>query len=398
MKLAVMKLVCLAALLGGIVILCLVFNVEQVEEYYQQVMNLLPKQEDGAPNLWLPTIIIGVLLVVLGGYGFLPRLRGKRNNIITYRGTHGDIILQLKPIRKVLLRVMRKMPEVYSIKLDVRPDKDRRRACIEADVVLKNSAALGARRCAKMVADCLSATARDVLGLEDLSMIRVNVKGVHVDIIATGRQMREQLALREEEESAAYALAHPPAASVSLDEDSTENRPAGIVDSQEQDMAAVDATVREKADAPGQDPDEEALLEPDDEEETPPEADEESEAEISAEGYPEGTPDAMTVSLDTPPLPADAEDVALPPLLYNEDEVPPVEPGDALADDGAVKTNECIEAASSPCQMDERNWDAPGAEEDVPEATDVDDLPEAAADDEELPPSSGEEKTDGRWR
>jgi len=240
MKLTVMKLVCLLALLGGIFILGLIFNVNEARMAYDQVMSLWPKEADGTLNLRLPGGIAAALLVLLGGYGFLPRLRSRKEKVITYRGAHGDIALQLKPIRKVLLKVMRKMPEVYSIKLAVKPDKDGRRASILADVVLKNSAALGARRCAKMVTDCLTATAKDVLGLEELSAVRVNIKGVHLNVGATGRQMREQVVLRaEEEESAAYALAHPPVASVTLDEHSTDNRP--LVLAETQDAAVADA-------------------------------------------------------------------------------------------------------------------------------------------------------------
>lgn len=231
MKLTVMKLICLLVLLGGIFILALTFDLEQAQLVQDKVISLWPKQNDGALNLRLPGGIAGALLVLLGGYGLLPRLPRGKDKAITFRGPQGDISVQLKPVHKVLLKVMRKMPEVYSIKIAVKPDADKRRASITADVVLKNCAALGARRCAKMVADCLAATAKEVLGLDDLSAIRVNIKGVHVDIGATGRQMREMVALNaQEEESTAYALAHPPVASVTLDEHSTDNRPVALTE------------------------------------------------------------------------------------------------------------------------------------------------------------------------
>ncbi|NLV43576.1 MAG: hypothetical protein GXY07_03625 [Candidatus Hydrogenedentes bacterium] len=241
MKLTVMKLICLLVLLGGIFILALTFDLEQAQLVQDKVISLWPKQNDGALNLRLPGGIAGALLVLLGGYGLLPRLPRGKDKAITFRGPQGDISVQLKPVHKVLLKVMRKMPEVYSIKIAVKPDADKRRASITADVVLKNCAALGARRCAKMVADCLAATAKEVLGLDDLSAIRVNIKGVHVDIGATGRQMRELVALNTEEaESTAYALAHPPVASVTLDEHSTDNRPVAMAEPAEdpEDLAA----------------------------------------------------------------------------------------------------------------------------------------------------------------
>lgn len=196
MKLTIMKLICLLVLLGGIFILCLVFDVEQAQLARDYVLNLWPTQGDGTLNLRLPGIVIGVIFIVIGGYGFIPRLGGRSSKSITYTSEQGDVNVELKPVRKTLLKVMRKMPEVYSIKLDVKPDKDGQRACIVADVVLKNSTALGANRCAKMVADCLATTAREVLAIEDLSTVRVNIKGVHVDAAETGRLMREQLAAR----------------------------------------------------------------------------------------------------------------------------------------------------------------------------------------------------------
>lgn len=235
MKLTVMKVICLLTLLGGIFVLGIIFEIKEAQLIQDQAIGLWPKQSDGSLNLRLPGVIAGALMVLLGGYGLLPRLPRRKDKVITFRSSQGEITVQLKPVRKVLLKVMRKMPEIYSIKIAVKPDADKRRASITADVVLKNCATLGARRCARMVADCLAATARDVLALDDLSAIRVNIKGVHVNIGATGRQMREQVAMgmEEAEESAAYALAHPPVASVTLDEHSTDNRPVGTVEAQE---------------------------------------------------------------------------------------------------------------------------------------------------------------------
>ena len=383
MKLAVMKIVCLLVVLGSVVTLGLVFDIGPVQQFVDQGIEMLPTQVDGTLNLRLPASVAAIILLLVAGYGLLPRLRGRKNSIITYRGSHGDIVLQLKPIRKVLLKVMRKMPEVYSIKLNVKPDADGRKACILADVVLKNSAALGARRCAKMVADCLAATSRDVLGLEDLSTVRVNVKGVHVDIIATGRQMREQLALREDEEAAAYALAHPPAASVTLDEDSTDNRPSPAPDAPASEAAPASENSVEC---------EEECAAVEEEDVSTAQASPAAVADIAHENLAEEAPEDDTPERgedETPAAdPMDTDDYRLPPLLDMDDE--------DMAKQEEIDT-ESAEAASSPCQMNERNWDVPEEEEDVPEAADVEDLPEAAADDEDLPPSSGEEKTDDRW-
>ena len=235
MKLATMKLICLLVFLGGAYMLGLFFNISYVQQAQDYVLQYWPTQEDGALNLRMPGAIAGAVLLLIGLYGLLPKLPSRKNAIITFKGAKGNITLQLKPIRKVLLKMMRRMPEVYSIDLNLRPDGDGHRACIEADVILKNCAALGVRQCAKIVAECIDMTARELLGLEDLSTVRVNVEGVHVDATATGKQIREQLALRQAEESSAYASAHPPMAAITLEGGASESTGA-------QDKAAVTNT------------------------------------------------------------------------------------------------------------------------------------------------------------
>jgi hypothetical protein len=203
MKLTVMKLICLLVLLGGVFLLCLIFDVQEAQQGRDYILSIWPRQGDGSLNLRLPGMILGIVLVVVGAYGFLPRIPCRKGKTITYPSAQGDIQIQLKPVRKALTKVMRKMPEVYAINLDVKPDKDGKHASIIADVVLRNSTTLAANRCARMVADYLAATAREVLAVENLGTVRVNVKGVHVNASKAGRQMREQVAANAEK--AAYA-------------------------------------------------------------------------------------------------------------------------------------------------------------------------------------------------
>ena len=161
----------------------------------------------------MPGMVLGITAILIGGYG---SARCKRNKSITYASAQGDINIQLKPVRKTLLKVMRKMPEVYSIDLDVKPDKQKKNASIIADVVLKNSTAMGANRVAKMMADYLAATAREVLAVENLSAVRVNIKGIRVNAKKAGCAMREHLAAKAEGAEAyaphGTAQATPPAA------------------------------------------------------------------------------------------------------------------------------------------------------------------------------------------
>ncbi len=222
MKLATMKIVCLLALVSGVFMVGLVLDISYAQIAYERALESWPRQESGDLNLRVPGAVLGVLFIVLGLYGLLPKIPVSRSGAITYKGANGDIVLQLAPIRKVLLKMMRRMPEVYSIDLNLRPDSDERRARIDADVVLKNCAAQGARQCAKIVAACLTTTAQGLLGLEDLSAVRINIKGVHVDIGAAGKQVREQLQMQQAEEAAACALARTSVADAATKSDDVE--------------------------------------------------------------------------------------------------------------------------------------------------------------------------------
>ncbi len=227
MKLTVMKLVCLVVLLCGIFILCLLYDVEEANQALRYILRQWPKQADGSRDLYLPGMIAGIVMCVVGGYGFLPRLCRRKAKTVTYAGSQGEIKVELKPARKMLLKVMRKMPEIYSIKVALKPDKEGKRIGIQADVVLRNSAALGANQCAKRVADYLTTAAKEVLAIEEVNSVRVNIKGVHGSASKTGRQLREHVVRKEEEEAIAYALTPAALNAVSPGEDSTDNRPTG---------------------------------------------------------------------------------------------------------------------------------------------------------------------------
>lgn len=343
MKLATMKIVCLLVLLGGVYMLGLVLDVEYMQQAQGYVLDNWPVQEDGTLNLRMPGIVAGVLLVLVGLYGFLPKMPSRKGGTITFTGANGDIVLQLKPIQKVLLKMMRRMPEVYSIKLQVRPDKDGKRALITADVVLKNCAALGARHCAKIVAECISSTARNMLGLAELSAVQVNVAGIHLDAAATGKQIREQLALRQSEEGSAPAEAKSdPAPADAASEAPTPDQPE---EQQHEDAAPEEATAaaemstqEKECESPNEEVEE---TEAEEEDEHPvaevPEAKAEPEVQDNeapvAPGYNYEAPDAeMSETLhgiDLPPLDDDDADLPPAPKINEEGEITTDEAADA---------------------------------------------------------------------
>jgi hypothetical protein len=385
MKLATMKIVCLLVLLGGVYMLGLVLDVEYMQQAQGYVLENWPVQEDGALNLRMPGIIAGVLLVLVGLYGFLPKMPSRKGGAITFKGANGDIVLQLKPIQKVLLKMMRRMPEVYSIKLQVRPDKDGKRALIAADVVLKNCAALGARHCAKIVAECISSTARNMLGLAELSAVQVNVSGIHLDAAATGKQVRDQLALRQSEESAAGAEAQPaPVAADATSEAPATNQPK---EQPQEATVSEEATVTAETPTPQQECEsvdetvEEAEEEDDQVDDLPSAA---AEPEVQADeapvapGYNYEEPDAeMSETL---------HGIDLPPLADDDADLPPAP---KINEEGEITTDEAADAdiAVAAAYDDERTPDyvevnvlqaAPWKHEDLPEP-----VPDELNDDQE---------------
>lgn len=410
MKLAVMKVICLLVLLGGGFLLGLVFDVRHVQLAYERAHEYWPRQDTGALNLRLPGMIAGVLCVVAGLYGLVPKIPKRKGKVISFKSEHGEIELQLKPIRKALLRMVRKMPEVYGVKLDVRPDADGHRACIEADVVLKNCAALGARKCSKMVAEYLASAARNVLGLEELSVVRVNVRGIHIDATAAGKQVREQLVLREDEEEEGYALAHSPISAVTLDGDSTENTGGVAIETAQDEGAEAqegaaqvgDEDVEEERPA-GETEDtgpeaveveaapeaEEAMAAPADAQSTPPEAEE----------YPDEEQYALKQSAE--PI----SDISLPPLMDDDDKPMPPAPqinlnGESAEGDSSgfssgldndapdIPEAEAIDVASK--ETFDAGDDAEAAAEPEPED-------ESEAESEDDAPPIEEEPPESRW-
>ena len=311
MKLVVMKGICLLVLLAGTFMLGLVFDIEQAQLVQERALEYWPRQDTGALNLRLPGTILGVLFILGGLYGFAPKMPSRKQSVISYKSEHGDIELQLRPMRKTLLQMVRKMPEVYSIKLDITPDTDGRRARIQADVVLKNCAALGARKCSKMVAEYLATAARNVLGLDDLSVVRVNVRGVHIDVSATSKQVREHLVLREEADTEAYALAHSPIAAVTLDGDTTENSGV-IVDAQGNEVAeqSVCASEEQIADQETTDNAPPVAIEDD----SAPEDENDVEEPLDDD---EDAPEPLSDEEET------EADISLPPLTDDEEPMPP---------------------------------------------------------------------------
>ena len=167
--------------------------------------------------------VAGVGFILLGAYGLL-RLRRRRTPRISFRGEHGEMVIELKSIENTLNRVINTLPEVRRARVRVCPEKDGRRVQVRAEVMLQNCADQGLRRTAGLVSECIAEAVGRAMGLEEIATVRLVVKGVHVDARAAGRRLRDDVDARMDREShrvAAAALAHPPLASVTLEEPQT---------------------------------------------------------------------------------------------------------------------------------------------------------------------------------
>ncbi len=124
----------------------------------------------------------GLMAVLAGLIGLLPSGRRRTHNVISFPGVHGDVTIELDSVESTLTRMVNKMPEVKKIRIRVIPAEDRRRVRVKADVlVYKGASASSARELANRITDYLTDTAVNMLGVEDVTTVDLNVRGIVVD-------------------------------------------------------------------------------------------------------------------------------------------------------------------------------------------------------------------------
>ncbi len=168
--------------------------------------------------------IAGGCFVLLGLVGLFSRNRQAAGRI-SFRGDHGEVIIELRPIRKTLARIIGTLPEVYRARVHVKPEQDGRRVQVRVEVMLQNCAEQGLRRTAGLVSGCISEAVGKAMGLEDLATVQLVVKGVHVDARATALRLHDEVEARRERENTSLevAVARPPISSVTMEELKTED-------------------------------------------------------------------------------------------------------------------------------------------------------------------------------
>ena len=210
MKLLAMKLVSLLVLVAGVVALCIAFNVPQVQQPYDQFRDALMTNMGDPLNVKL--LIFGAVLTVLGFYSLIPAFPDNaRKRTITYAGDHGEIDIRLDQAEYTINQVLRKMPEVQSVRVSVKPDQDHKQAIITADAVVYNQEDQPAKQTYEMLAHLIEETATDVLGLDIQQPIHLRVRGTKLKNKKTSQALHEKVARLSAQEQALRASGAAPA-------------------------------------------------------------------------------------------------------------------------------------------------------------------------------------------
>ena len=126
-------------------------------------------------------LAIGVAIAFISLPALFPLRKPGRKKTISFAGSQGQVAIELDSIEATLGRVVGKMPEVKRIAVTVVPSEDGKRAQVKADVVInKGSGPVGARVIANRISDYLAETAVDILGVEDVTTVDLNVRGIVV--------------------------------------------------------------------------------------------------------------------------------------------------------------------------------------------------------------------------
>ena len=187
MKLFLMKLCSLLVVVQGALLLAWYLGLAPVNElfvkYYGQLL-----QNGTLPPLVVEVAVCSVLIVV-GFVAFLPGgpSRSLRRSVVI-KTDHGQVAVQLEALRPALMKVLRRMPEVRKVKLEIKPVKGRGKAHVIAHVWLRQQASLNVSQHVDLITKHIAETTVKLLGLDNL---------VDIDVIVDGIKVNAKLAARE---------------------------------------------------------------------------------------------------------------------------------------------------------------------------------------------------------
>ena len=185
MKTLALKLGSLLLLLCGVYALGKHFQVAQIQALDDAFLAAFAGDSGkllGLLSLGHVKVLVGTLLFLLGLYGLLPRIPGRRGlHKISFDGPHGPVEIQLDPVEASLNRIIGKLPEIKKAKILVTPGEDGRVVSISAKVILLKQPGYTSRQTAMGVSDHIASAATEQLGLEDIASIQLNIAGIQVD-------------------------------------------------------------------------------------------------------------------------------------------------------------------------------------------------------------------------
>ena len=132
---------------------------------------------------------VGGALAIMGLIALYPANVRRKHKTISFPGIHGDVVIELDSVEATLNRVIGRKPEVKRIKVTVDPSEDNRKARVTADVVLYKGVGTSAREAANRVSNYVSDAAVHILGVEDVTEINLNVRGILLDAEASSQDL-----------------------------------------------------------------------------------------------------------------------------------------------------------------------------------------------------------------
>jgi len=203
MKLFLMKLCSLLVVLQGALLLAWYLGLAPVNEYVVRYYGQLLQNETVPPLV--VEIVVCAVLITLGLVAFLPggRSRSMRRSVVI-KTEHGQVAVQLEALRPALMKVLRRMPEVRKVKLEIKPVKGRGKAHVIAHVWLRQQASLNVSQHVDLITRHIAETTVKLLGLEHLVEIDVIVDGIKVnaklaarEVLSNADQLRARIAAEE---------------------------------------------------------------------------------------------------------------------------------------------------------------------------------------------------------
>ncbi len=189
MKLAILKLISLLVLAAGVVIVGFYSGCDFLQENLPKLR--LQVGECVGPDWKMDHLItiVAALMIAAGLYGFLPRLFGRKRTI-TYSGENGDVLLELKPAERTLVRVLKQIPEVKKIHVRLTPDKSGQLARVEGDLRLQNVLESPARNIHDLINRYIIETATNMLGIDVERPIKLRIHGTDINAKTASQALR----------------------------------------------------------------------------------------------------------------------------------------------------------------------------------------------------------------